>query len=72
MIGKVLADFVTLDDLLPYLEATVAVWNVIGRRDNKFKARIKILVHEFGLENLREEVENPVGRDQQALRPARV
>ncbi|NPD19207.1 nitrite/sulfite reductase [Alterinioella nitratireducens] len=57
MIGKVLADFVTLDDLLPYLEATVAVWNVIGRRDNKFKARIKILVHEFGLENLREEVE---------------
>ncbi len=57
MIGKVLAEFVTLDDLLPFLEATVAVWNVIGRRDNKFKARIKILVHEFGLENLREEVE---------------
>jgi sulfite reductase (NADPH) hemoprotein beta-component len=57
MIGKVLADFVTLEDLLPYLEATVAVWNVIGRRDNKYKARIKILVHEFGLENLRAEVE---------------
>src|SRR6056297_273960 len=57
MIGKVLADFVPADDLLPYLEATVAVWNAIGRRDNKFKARIKILVHEFGLENLRAEVE---------------
>ncbi|MEX0284399.1 MAG: nitrite/sulfite reductase [Paracoccaceae bacterium] len=57
MIGKVLADFITGDNLLPYLEATVAVWNVIGRRDNKYKARIKILVHEFGLENLRAEVE---------------
>ncbi|MFO7921986.1 MAG: nitrite/sulfite reductase, partial [Nioella sp.] len=49
MIGKVLADFIPVEDLLPYLEATVAVWNAIGRRDNKFKARIKILVHEFGL-----------------------
>jgi sulfite reductase (NADPH) hemoprotein beta-component len=57
MIGKVLAEFIPADDLLPYLEATVAVWNVIGRRDNKYKARIKILVHEFGLENLRDEVE---------------
>ncbi len=57
MIGKVLAEFIRAEDLLPYLEATVAVWNVIGRRDNKYKARIKILVHEFGLENLRDEVE---------------
>ena len=57
MIGKVLANFVNGEDLLPYLEATVAVWNVIGRRDNKYKARIKILVHEFGLENLRAEVD---------------
>ncbi len=57
MIGKVLAEFIPADDLLPYLEATVAVWNVIGRRDNKYKARIKILVHEFGLENLKAEVE---------------
>ncbi len=56
MIGKVLNDFVRAEELLPYLEATVAVWNMIGRRDNKYKARIKILVHEFGLENLREEV----------------
>ncbi len=57
MIGKVLAEFISGEDLLPYLEATVAVWNVIGRRDNKYKARIKILVHEFGLDNLRTEVE---------------
>jgi sulfite reductase (NADPH) hemoprotein beta-component len=57
MIGKVLAEFIPAEDLLPYLEATVAVWNVVGRRDNKYKARIKILVHEFGLENLKGEVE---------------
>lgn len=52
-----LAEFVPGADLLPYLEATVAVWNMLGRRDNKYKARIKILVHEFGLENLRAEVD---------------
>jgi len=57
MIGKVLAEFIPAEDLLPYLEATVAVWNAIGRRDNKFKARIKILVHEVGLDALRAEVE---------------
>ena len=53
MIGQVLADFVPGDDLLPYLE----VWNAIGRRDNKYKARVKILVHEFGLDNLRDAVD---------------
>ena len=57
MIGKRLADFIPADDLLPYLEATVAVWNAIGRRDNKYKARIKILVHEMGLDRLRDAVE---------------
>jgi sulfite reductase (NADPH) hemoprotein beta-component len=38
---------------LAYLEAVVSVWNLIGRRDNKYKARIKITVHEHGLENIR-------------------
>ncbi|MEO9822398.1 MAG: nitrite/sulfite reductase, partial [Paracoccaceae bacterium] len=42
MIGKVLSEFVTEADILPYLEAIVSVWNQIGRRDNKYKARIKI------------------------------
>ncbi len=57
MIGKVLADFVALPDLLPYLEAVVAVYNLLGRRDNKYKARIKITVHENGIDEIRQLVE---------------
>ncbi|MBO6896199.1 MAG: nitrite/sulfite reductase [Shimia sp.] len=57
MIGKVLNDFLPREDLLPYIEATVSVWNQIGRRDNKYKARIKITVHETGLEEFRAMVE---------------
>ncbi|TMV08856.1 nitrite/sulfite reductase [Ruegeria sediminis] len=56
MIGKELAEFVAFDDLLAYLEATVSVWNQIGRRDNKFKARIKITVHEHGIDAIRARV----------------
>ncbi|AWI83846.1 sulfite reductase [Alloyangia pacifica] len=52
MIGKVLSDFVAQDDLLPFVEATVSVWNLLGRRDNKYKARIKITVHEHGIEEI--------------------
>ncbi len=54
MIGKVLVDFLPAEDLLPYLEAVVSVWNEIGRRDNKYKARIKITVHEHGIDKIRE------------------
>ncbi|AJE47715.1 nitrite/sulfite reductase [Celeribacter indicus] len=57
MVGKTLKDFVPLQDLLPYLEATVSVWNLLGRRDNKYKARIKITVHEHGIEEIRARVE---------------
>ena len=57
MIGKVLSDFVPLADLLPYLEAIVAVYNLLGRRDNKYKARIKITVHETGIDEIRAEVD---------------
>ena len=57
MIGKVLRDFGPQDDLLPYLEATVSVWNLLGRRDNKYKSRIKITVHEHGIEDIRARVE---------------
>ncbi len=53
MIGKVISDFVTEEDLLPYLESIVSVWNVLGRRDNKYKARIKITVHEHGIDEIR-------------------
>ncbi|MEM8578484.1 MAG: nitrite/sulfite reductase, partial [Pseudomonadota bacterium] len=57
MIGKVITDFVPVADILPYLEAIVSVWNQIGRRDNKYKARIKITVHEHGIEEIRALVE---------------
>ncbi|WP_375173442.1 nitrite/sulfite reductase [Pseudooceanicola sp.] len=57
MIGKVIRDFLPPEDLLPYMEAIVSVYNLIGRRDNKYKARIKITVHETGLDTFREKVE---------------
>lgn len=57
MIGKVVRDFLPIADLLPYLEAVVSVWNIIGRRDNKYKARIKITVHENGIDAIRDQVE---------------
>ncbi len=57
MIGKVLRDRLPAADLLPYLEAVVATYNLLGRRDNKYKARIKITVHENGIETIRDLVE---------------
>jgi len=57
MIGKVLYDFVASDDLLSTLEAIVSVYNLLGRRDNKYKARIKITVHENGIEDIRARVD---------------
>ncbi|ABG32486.1 nitrite/sulfite reductase [Roseobacter denitrificans] len=57
MIGKVLRDFLPREDLLPYLEAIVSVYNLLGRRDNKYKARIKITVHENGIDDFRARVE---------------
>ncbi|MEM7091165.1 MAG: nitrite/sulfite reductase, partial [Pseudomonadota bacterium] len=56
MIGKEITDFVAFDDLLAYLESIVSVWNQIGRRDNKYKARIKITVHENGIDAIRARV----------------
>jgi len=61
MIGKVLRDFLPQADLLPYCEAIVSVYNLLGRRDNKFKARIKITVHENGIETIRDLVETEFG-----------
>jgi sulfite reductase (NADPH) hemoprotein beta-component len=57
MIGKIVRDFLPEADLLPYLEAVVSVWNLLGRRDNKFKSRIKITVHEHGIDDIRARVE---------------
>ncbi len=56
-VGKIIRDFLPRVDLLAYLEAIMRVYNRFGRRDNKYKARIKILVHEKGLEEIRRAVE---------------
>ena len=58
MIGKVLREFLPKADLLPYCEAIVSVYNLLGRRDNKYKARIKITVHENGIDTIRDLVED--------------
>jgi len=57
MIGKTVREFLPRNELLAYLEAVLRVYNRYGRRDNLYKARIKILVHEIGVEKMREEVE---------------
>jgi sulfite reductase (NADPH) hemoprotein beta-component len=57
LIGKVIREFLPRNDLLPYLEALMRVYNSEGRRDNKYKARVKILVHETGIEEIRSAVE---------------
>ena len=56
-VGKVVGDFVPRRDLLAFLEAIMRVYNRFGRRDNKYKARIKILVHEKGIDDIRAAVE---------------
>ena len=49
-IGKTIKPFLPKRDLLSYVEAILRVYNQYGRRDNIYKARIKILVHELGAE----------------------
>ena len=56
-IAKKMADFVPKAQLLAYLEAVMRVYNRLGRRDNSYKARIKIMVHETGEEEMRRLIE---------------
>jgi sulfite reductase (NADPH) hemoprotein beta-component len=57
VIGEVVCPFLPKKHLLTYLEAVLRVYNQLGRRDNKFKARIKILVRAMGVEAFRARVE---------------
>ncbi|MDE3758328.1 nitrite/sulfite reductase [Sinorhizobium meliloti] len=57
LIAKKIRDFLPEEDLLSYTTAIMRVYNLHGRRDNKYKARIKILVHETGAEELARQVE---------------
>ncbi|RUS60004.1 nitrite/sulfite reductase [Pseudorhodobacter sp. E13] len=52
LVGTTVRDFLPKADLLPYVEAVLSVYNMLGRRDNKYKARIKITLHETGKEEL--------------------
>ena len=56
-IAKTIREFLPKQHLLSYLEAVLRVYNQLGRRDNLWKARIKILVHELGAQKFKELVE---------------
>ena len=66
IIGQELHEALPAEDLLPYLEAVLSVYNLAGRRDNKYKARIKITVSEMGIDRFKERVHDAFER----LRPA--
>ncbi|MBZ9661695.1 nitrite/sulfite reductase [Mesorhizobium sp. ESP-6-4] len=57
MVARKIRDFLPEAELLSYCTAILRVYNLYGRRDNKFKARIKILVHETGVEEITRQVE---------------
>ncbi len=57
IIGQVIKPYLERQHLLSYLEAILRIYNLFGRRDNKYKARIKILVKETGLEEFSRQVE---------------
>ncbi len=56
VIGQEICDFLPENDLLTYLEAIIRVYNLNGNRQNKYKARIKILVRALGIETFKEKV----------------
>ncbi|MBL4870756.1 MAG: nitrite/sulfite reductase [Robiginitomaculum sp.] len=56
ILAQELRNYLARAELLPYLEAVMRVYNRYGRRDNKYKARIKILVQETGIEHFKSEV----------------
>ena len=58
VVGVTIRDFLPKEHLLAYCEAILRVYNLHGRRDNKYKARIKILVMEEGLDSFRAQVED--------------
>lgn len=62
IIGQELVDRLPAEDLLPYLEAVLSVYNLAGRRDNKYKARIKITVGAMGIDKFRARVDKTFQR----------
>ncbi|MDH1004233.1 MULTISPECIES: nitrite/sulfite reductase [Acinetobacter] len=68
IIGSVIREFLPREDLIAYLEATLRVYNLHGRRDNKYKARIKILVKALTPEVFAQKVEAEFEHTRDALR----
>ncbi len=66
LIAHRIRDFLPKADLLAYTNSILRVYNLEGRRDNKYKARIKILVHEKGADAIREAVEEDFARNNDA------
>ncbi len=62
IVGVSVREFLPEHEIVSYLEAIMRVYNLHGRRDNKYKARIKILVHELGAEKFKAEVEAEYAR----------
>ncbi|MHA1517975.1 MAG: nitrite/sulfite reductase [Alphaproteobacteria bacterium] len=56
-VGQVIREFLPKEHLLSYVESILRVYNLLGRRDNIYKARIKVLVNALGIEKFREAVE---------------
>jgi sulfite reductase (NADPH) hemoprotein beta-component len=65
-VGHVVGDFVAREDILAFLEAVMRVYNQSGRRDNIYKARIKILVNALGVEEMKKQVEREFAEIRQA------
>jgi len=68
IIGSVIREFLPREDLIAYLEAVLRVYNLHGRRDNKYKARIKILVKALTPEVFAQKVEAEFEHTRQALK----
>ncbi len=68
VIAPMIHEFIEPEDLLSYLESIVRVYNKLGRRDNKFKARIKILVRAMGVEAFKELVEQDWALNREQLK----
>jgi sulfite reductase (NADPH) hemoprotein beta-component len=67
LVAHKIRDFLPKTDLLAYTSAILRIYNLEGRRDNKYKARIKILVHEKGVEAIREAVEADFNQNRSEL-----
>jgi len=58
MIGQLLKEKLPIEHLLSYCESIIRIYNLFGRRDNMYKARIKILVKALGVESFKKQVED--------------